>query len=430
MGGEGKRFEDPIPKQFHRLSGKKVYLHTLETFLKMNIFDEIILSCHPQWVEEVTKETKSFSNIKVINGGKSRQESSYLALLSSPCHFVVIHDAVRPFIGPEVILENVKTVIEFDAVDTCIKSVDTIVRSNEMHEISDIPRRDLVWRGQTPQSFKYSLILNAHKNTKNINASDDCQLVLELGKKIKIVEGREDNIKITTSLDLFLAEQILRMKPTTLSKTEISLKGKIYAIVGGSGGIGSKICQALAKEGAIVIPLSKSSRLPLDLTDENSIKNAFSKIFQKFGEIDGLINSAGVLNVAPLHKLTLNDIKSTIDVNLTGLILGCRLAKIKKDGSIVNIASSSFARGRPNFATYSATKAAVVNFTQGLAEELFPLKVNVVVPQRTNTPMRRRNFPNENENDLLPPESIAKVVCDLLKDHLTTGAILEVKNLE
>lgn len=427
MGGVGSRFQSTTPKQFHFLSGKKIYLHTLETILNSKLFQEVVLVCPKDWVEIVKTET-SHLQVRVVTGGSTRQESSYLGLLHCKnASLVLIHDAVRPFVSLEILQENIAAAMKYHAVDTCIPSADTIVHSERGDAITVIPNRAQYLRGQTPQTFSYPLILKAHVEAikKGItNASDDCRLVMEMGHRVHIVQGSDENIKITTELDLFLAEQIFRLKKTSLPWQIASLKGKTYAVIGGRGGIGKEICKLLEKEGAHAIPLSRSTPLPLDLRDKESIRKAFEKI----GRIDGLVNAAGLLKVKPFQKLHLEEIQELIEINLLGLLYACNCAKIKEGGHIINLASSSFFKGRKDYGVYSGAKAAIVNFTQALAEERKDLRVNVLVPQRTDTPMRRSNFPNETGH-LLHPEVVALKAIDLLKSQEITGSIVEVKNL-
>ena len=98
MGGEGHRFGSTIPKQFLNLSGKKIYLHTLETFLSFNIFSEVLLVCHKKWIKDIKLDI-SDPRIRVIEGGYTRQDSSYLGLIACghETTHVIIHDAVRTF---------------------------------------------------------------------------------------------------------------------------------------------------------------------------------------------------------------------------------------------------------------------------------------------------------------------------------------------
>lgn len=209
MAGIGSRLGSPIPKQFHLLGSKKIYLHTLETFLTSNLFQQIILVCHPDWINEVKSEIPQDPKIVITTGGPTRQSSSLLGLQAClATDFVMIHDAVRPFVSHEILERNIAAVQNHRAVDTCIPSADTIVHSENGHLISSIPPRKEYLRGQTPQTFAYSLILEAHQKTKTTQSTDDCSLVLELGHPVAIVPGSEDNIKITTELDIQLGHSI------------------------------------------------------------------------------------------------------------------------------------------------------------------------------------------------------------------------------
>ncbi|MBS0615409.1 MAG: 2-C-methyl-D-erythritol 4-phosphate cytidylyltransferase [Verrucomicrobia bacterium] len=210
MGGSGSRFGSSLPKQFHEIVNRKIYLHTLETFQHSGLFDEIILVCHPDWIEEVKNEV----SCPVVTGGSTRQESSYLGLIACPqsTDYVVIHDAVRPFVSEDILKANIEAVQVHKAVDTCIPALDTPVISKNGTMIDTIPLRDHYWRGQTPQSFAYELILQAHKKTLRKNVSDDCSLVLEMGHPVFFIHGSEENIKITTEFDLILAQRLFLLK--------------------------------------------------------------------------------------------------------------------------------------------------------------------------------------------------------------------------
>ena len=136
--------------------------------------------------------------------------------------------------------------------------------------------------------------------------------------------------------------------------------------------------------------ISRSAKeFAADLTSQDKAQ----KLFEALGPLDGLINSIGLLQVKELKNLSAHEIEEMIRVNLTGLIFSCKWAQVKEGGHIINIASSSYARGRKGYAIYSSAKAGVVNFSQALAEERPELQVNVVVPQRTNTAMRHACFP-------------------------------------
>lgn len=218
LAGEGMRFGSNLPKQFHSLSGKKIYLRCLEKFIHSQLFDEIILVCNEKWVNSVEEETNEYSSlpIKVVPGGATRQESSYNGVVACgpDTQYVVVHDGVRPFVTEGIIRANVEAVMKYGAVDTCIPSTDTLVHSPSGEHIDSIPVRSQFLRGQTPQSFSYPLLLEAHERARRIGlqVSDDCSLIVAMNQKVFIVKGDEHNIKITSQLDLFIAEQLLRLE--------------------------------------------------------------------------------------------------------------------------------------------------------------------------------------------------------------------------
>lgn len=437
MGGCGERFGSSTPKQFHPLAGKKVYLHTVEIFLSSQLFDEIILVVSKTWLKVVKDDLSAYlgTPLTVVEGGLTRQESSLKGLLSCDPHtrVAVIHDAVRPFISHSTLKDNVEKALQFHAVDTCIPSTDTLVYAPVPTLIEQIPIRSHYLRGQTPQSFNYKLILAAHQHAEKTgwkNQSDDCSLVLNYGHPVHIVQGSEENIKITSELDLFLAEQLLRLKHTScpLDKQQVSLQGKRIAVTGGMGGIGSQICQLLEKEGAIPLIISRSApTYKADLCSSQETKNLFDLLSTRYGPLDGLINSIGYLKTNPLETLSEEEIRNHITTNLTSIIYCCKYVKLKKGGHIINIASSSYIRGKKNYTVYSSTKAALINFTQGLSEERKELFINALVPQRTDTPLRLSNFPGEDPATLLNPIEVAQAAIRLLKQRSLTGSTVEVR---
>ena len=212
MGGMGERFGSEQPKQFQMLAGKKIYLHTLMRFVESGLFEEILLVAPAEWKEEIKRECLG---VRVVVGGATRQESSHRGVTACPedTEIVVIHDAVRPFVDKRILKENIDKAREVGAVDTCIPTADTLVYAPKGKWIEAIPIRSHYLRGQTPQSFRFDVIKKAHLyavQKKLEGVSDDCRLVKELGFPIAVVAGDERNIKITTLLDLHLAEQLLR----------------------------------------------------------------------------------------------------------------------------------------------------------------------------------------------------------------------------
>jgi ribitol-5-phosphate 2-dehydrogenase (NADP+) / D-ribitol-5-phosphate cytidylyltransferase len=437
MGGEGVRFGSPLPKQLHRVGGQPVFIHTLKQFLRLNIWDRIILPTPLKWHEVVKKELESLKThipISVIAGGSTRQESSYLSLLSCPLdtEYVVIHDAVRPFVSPSILQDNIDGAISHLAVDTCIPSADTLIHSVKGEFIDTIPNRQEFLRGQTPQSFSFPLIMKAHKTAiedKVKNSSDDCSLVTRMQLPVKIIKGSEYNIKITTELDLFLAERLLynTLEDAPLSEKN-NLEGKTFAVTGATGDIGKALCERLIELGATPISISKTAEtFSANLTNYEETEALFETIHAKYGPLDGIINSIGTFEVKDFSLLSKTEIDETIASNLTSVIYCCKCTKLKEGAHIINISSSSYSKGRGEYPIYSASKAAVVNFTQALAETRQDLKVNVIVPQRTKSALREKNFPKENPALLLNPKEVADTITNLLSTSALTGSIVEVR---
>ncbi len=212
MGGEGIRFGKNLPKQFHLLGGKPLYRYALETFLETEFFDEIILVCHSDWIANTAKENSQ--RVRVVPGDATRQESSRAGLkaFSCPPRLVLIHDAVRPFVTKKILEDNLNAALACGAANTCIPSADTLVFAPGGELLASIPKREDFRRGQTPQTFRFDWIVEAHERARKeglMNASDDCRLVLEAGHPVAVVAGSEENFKITSAFDLILAEAVI-----------------------------------------------------------------------------------------------------------------------------------------------------------------------------------------------------------------------------
>lgn len=206
MGGVGNRFSQEKPKQFALLEEKPLYSYALETLQKSALFDQILIVCHPNYLHLIEPQEK----VTVVPGGPTRQASCYQAIqaLFPSIEYVLIHDAVRPFVSTRILKENVEKVKLYGAIDTCIPSSDTIVFSPNGEKIESIGPRSYFLKGQTPQTFRKDLLEQAHLKAiedQIDNATDDCSLVLRLGHLVHIVYGEESNFKITIDLDLQIA---------------------------------------------------------------------------------------------------------------------------------------------------------------------------------------------------------------------------------
>ena len=221
--GSGKRMGSAIPKQFLELCGRPVISYTIEAFDRSPEIDEIIIVTNADNVDYVRDEiAAAYNKVKaVIAGGSERQYSVYngLCALSDNCGIVLIHDGVRPFITNECI----STVIEETKKHGCcvlgMPVKDTIKICSADGFVDTTPERSLLWQAQTPQAFKYDIIMKAHKKAveDNFLGTDDSMLTERLGYKTKMVTGSYENIKITTPEDMDMGEKILENRTYLLN---------------------------------------------------------------------------------------------------------------------------------------------------------------------------------------------------------------------
>ena len=205
-----------LPKQYLPLEGKPILAHTLINLSKIPAVDSITLVVSEDridWCKE--KIIDKFNIKKVINiiaGGETRGKSvmNGLKSLDKQTETVAIHDGVRPFITASLFSNIIKHIEEVGAVICAIPLRDTLKNVNEKNEVTSTHDRKGLWLVQTPQIFRYSLIMQAYKKAleDGFQATDDAGVVERLPHPVKIVEGSPFNIKITTPEDLVLAEAI------------------------------------------------------------------------------------------------------------------------------------------------------------------------------------------------------------------------------
>ena len=219
-GGSGSRLKNELPKQFLKLAGKCIIEHTIEKFENHFGIDSIYIITNPLYYDKTMELIKknSYKKIKkILKGGKTRQESSYIGIsaVSDDFENILIHDAVRPFISSDIIDNIIEKLNKYDAIDVAVPSPDTIIRIDENSIIKDIPERKYLRRGQTPQAFKLKLIKKAHELALKegfSSATDDCSLILKYKlSDIYVVNGSDFNIKITYPIDIHMADKIFQI---------------------------------------------------------------------------------------------------------------------------------------------------------------------------------------------------------------------------
>lgn len=222
--GLGKRMGDtPKPKQFLEVEGIPLMIYPLLTFQNHPSIDKIIITSTKDYLDEVKSLCKKYQLSKVdmvLVGGETRQVSVFKGLeylfnrgvLEDD--IILIHDTARPLLSGDIITDNINSCKKFDSVSTAIKTNDTIFHSLDGNIVNNIINRDEVYNVQTPQTFKFKIIYNAHKlayKKKKIQSTDDCSLILKDGGKVHLVNGSRNNFKITTIEDLKLFESIIKM---------------------------------------------------------------------------------------------------------------------------------------------------------------------------------------------------------------------------
>ena len=226
-GGKGSRMGNTeMPKQFLTIGNKPIIIHTLEAFTLNTRFDKIIVVTPKPWIQHTNDLIAKFlseevtSRICVCEGGSDRNESIMSGIRYIENNFgindedvIITHDAVRPFLTHRIIEENIDIALEYGATDTVVPAFDTIIASEDGVVISDIPRRDFMYQGQTPQSFNIkkltSLYQSLTQEEKEI-LTDACKIFVVKGEPVKLVRGEVFNTKITTQYDLKIANALVK----------------------------------------------------------------------------------------------------------------------------------------------------------------------------------------------------------------------------
>ncbi|MEW6455756.1 MAG: 2-C-methyl-D-erythritol 4-phosphate cytidylyltransferase [Acidobacteriota bacterium] len=213
--GEGKRFGMEIPKQFTFLKGKPIIEWSVEAFEKNSRVKEIVVVLNSlNWGEPLKEKFKKVK--KIVLGGKRRADSVFNGLREIRAKnddIILIHDGVRPIIDDKIINNVIKKTEKYGAVVPAIPVKDTVKQGKGNYVIRTLDRKK-VFRIQTPQGFKFRWLIDAFnarlKRIKRI--TDDSYLLERIGKKVYMIQGSEENIKITEPIDLKFAEVIIENK--------------------------------------------------------------------------------------------------------------------------------------------------------------------------------------------------------------------------
>jgi 2-C-methyl-D-erythritol 4-phosphate cytidylyltransferase len=221
--GSGSRMQRGIPKQFLLLDGQPIVSHALAAFEAVNEVQEVVLivpegqedRCRREWVDAYgIKKVK-----QLVPGGKRRQDSVYAGLqrTSSDTDIVLVHDGVRPLVTPSIICQTIEAAVHWGGALVAIPVKDTVKKAGTDRCVSATLDRSSLWLAQTPQAFRRPILMEAYQKayTDGVMQTDDAALVERLGHSVQIIEGAWDNIKITRSDDLLLAQEIIRIRHRT-----------------------------------------------------------------------------------------------------------------------------------------------------------------------------------------------------------------------
>ena len=202
-----------IDKVMAQLGGEPMIRRTVRAFQDCDAVSEIVVVTREDLILPITSLCAAMPKvIAVVAGGKSRQESVHLGLnaLSGKVRLAAIHDGARPLVTWQVIDRVIRAANTYGAAAPAIPVKDTI-KVVQGGVVKQTPDRATLFAVQTPQVFDFDLLRGALKKaqTEKVQVTDDCSAVERMGMAVKIVEGDERNIKVTTPLDLKIAELLL-----------------------------------------------------------------------------------------------------------------------------------------------------------------------------------------------------------------------------
>ena len=223
--GGGARMAGGVPKQYLLLAGVPLLTRTLQALRAAECLDALILVVPPGHEERCRREILDPFGLSVdamVSGGEDRQASVYAGLLHARAEtdLFLVHDGTRPFVAPAVVRAAVVAAAESGGAVVAVPVTDTIKVADRDGWLVETPERGRLWAAQTPQAFRADLFREAHAHAlrDGFRATDDSALVERLGHPVRLVPGSSENIKITTTADLLLANQILTEREMTNSQ--------------------------------------------------------------------------------------------------------------------------------------------------------------------------------------------------------------------
>ena len=211
--GRSERFRGRVNKVFVLLRGRPLLRWCVDAFLASGAVEELVVVARPGEEGQISALLSEVPlPVQVVLGGERRQDSARAGVEAARGEYVLVHDAARPLVSPELIRRVLKATEEFEAAVPVLSVVDTVRYVDERGFLrpEDVRRAGLV-RIQTPQGFRRKLLLSAleHAERQGLPLTDDASAVLALGRRVAAVPGSPENLKITHPEDLKLAESLL-----------------------------------------------------------------------------------------------------------------------------------------------------------------------------------------------------------------------------
>ena len=206
-GGTSSRFGNSN-KLLEIINGKTIIQHTVDAFCFEKI-DEVVICANSSIIPVLVQIFENYENVKIIEGGNTRQQSVFNGIKYVNCDYILIHDGARPMVSKAIIERTISMVLDKKSVSVMTKTIDTIKRVDKTGKVIQTLDRSELYNTQTPQAFEYELIRTVHEKFINENYTDDAGMVEAFGEDVYILDGDYKNIKVTTRSDLELVRQYL-----------------------------------------------------------------------------------------------------------------------------------------------------------------------------------------------------------------------------
>ncbi|HEY7284748.1 MAG TPA: 2-C-methyl-D-erythritol 4-phosphate cytidylyltransferase [Vicinamibacterales bacterium] len=239
-GGRGVRFGSGLLKQLQKVGGRTILERSVRAFATHPAIDEVIVAVPREFVDDppIDFDQQGAKPVRLVAGGARRQDSvaNGVRQASATSDLIVIHDAARPFVSPELISRTIDAAFAHGAALAATASRDTVKRvgrsNGSAHHVVETLPREVIYLAQTPQAFRRDVLDRALRAAASAaEFTDEASLVERLGERVQIVEGDASNIKITTREDLVLAEAIAARSAEAIALQQTAIAAKAEAAV-------------------------------------------------------------------------------------------------------------------------------------------------------------------------------------------------------